>query len=38
MPAAAMSAEQRSVATAPKRLRTPSPRKRISAMTPEKAA
>ena len=38
MPAAATSAETRSVVTAPKRLRTPSPKKRMTAMTPEKAA
>ena len=38
MPVAATSAETRNVVTAPKRLRTASPAKRISAIVPEKAA
>ena len=38
MPAAAMNADQRMVLTAPKRLRTPSPAKRMIAIEPAKKA
>ena len=37
MPPAAIKADTRSVFTAPKRLRTPSPAKRMTAIVPEKA-
>ena len=38
MPEEAISEDTRSVVTAPKRLRTPSPAKRIRAMAPENSA